>query len=428
VARRVGTEGGWDDATGSPYLVPAPLLATHCDIPLTSDPQFIARRLDALKGRNLLRGTRPVLGGSEPWVVVDGVRLLNFSSNNYLGLANRPELRIAANQAAEAHGWGAGASRLISGTTYVHESLESRFAEFKGFGASLLYTTGYAANLGIIQSLVGSGDYVVGDALNHASIIDGARLSGADYRTYAHLDANALDAALSQLDKHTPKGRRLVVTETVFSMDGDVAPISDIVEICECHGAMLLVDEAHATGCVGPEGKGTLALEGLARRVTVSMSTLSKALGSLGGIAASTEAMRSYLVNSSRSFIYTTALPAPVVGASQAALGVLRQEPGLVTRLAENSTLMRDGLRARGFNTLASSTQIIPIVVGSPGKTLEFARELREKGLFAVAVRPPTVPAGVSRVRLSVMATHESADLNWALTVFEEAGRESGIL
>ncbi|PZC46361.1 MAG: glycine C-acetyltransferase [Chloroflexi bacterium] len=361
-------------------------------------------------------------------MIVDGVRLLNFSSNNYLGLANRPELRVAAHQASETHGWGAGASRLISGTTDVHEAFEARFAEFKGFGASLLYTTGYAANLGIIQSLVGSGDYVVGDALNHASIIDGARLSGADYRTYAHLDANALDGVLSQVDKSTAKGKRLVVTETVFSMDGDVAPLADIVEICERHNAMLLVDEAHATGCVGPEGKGALALEGLASRVTVSMSTLSKALGSLGGIAASTESIRSYLVNSSRSFIYTTALPAPVVAASEAALGVLQQEPELVTRLAENSTLMRDGLRAQGFNILASSTQIIPIVVGSPGKTLEFALKLREKGLFTVAVRPPTVPPGASRVRLSVMATHEAADLHWALTVFEEAGKELGIL
>lgn len=395
---------------------------------MTSDPQFVTRRLDALKGRDLLRGTRPVLGGSEPWVVVEGVSLLNFSSNNYLGLANRPELRIAAQKAAEIHGWGAGASRLISGTTDVHESLEARFAEFKGFGASLLYTTGYTANLGIIQSLVGPGDHILGDALNHASVIDGARLSGADYRTYAHLDANALEAALNQVDRSTAKGKRLVVTETVFSMDGDVAPLPDIVVICERHGAMLVVDEAHATGCVGSEGKGMVAQHGLTSRVTVSMSTLSKALGSLGGIAASTEAVRSYLVNSSRSFIYTTALPAPVVAASEAALAVLQQEPELVTRLAENSTFMREGLSALGFNTLESRTQIIPIVVGSPGKTLEFARKLRDKRIFAVAVRPPTVPAGASRVRLSVMATHEAADLHWALTLFEGAGRELGML
>ena len=392
------------------------------------DTSFIHRRLKALRARDLLRETKAVQGGAEPWVTVDGARLLNFSSNNYLGLANRPEIRLAANRAAETHGWGAGASRLISGATDVHDRLEAAFAAFKGFAAALLYTSGYAANLGILQALAGRGDHVVGDELNHASIIDGARLSGAEYRTYAHLDPDALEAALRRIDRSGARGKRLVATETVFSMDGDVAPLPAIADICERYGAMLVVDEAHATGCLGPGGQGLVAQHGLAGRVAVSMSTLSKSLGSLGGVAASTEAMRSYLVNSSRSFIYTTATPAPVAAASEAALDALQREPWLVDRLRQNARLMRDGLNGMGFHTLSSSTQIIPIVVGSPGKTLEVARRLREKGLFVVAVRPPTVPPGASRLRLSVMATHETADLQWALQVLGEVGREQALL
>ncbi len=392
------------------------------------DTSFIHRRLKALRARDLLRETKAVQGGADPWVTVDGARLLNFSSNNYLGLANRPEIRLAANRAAETHGWGAGASRLISGATDVHDRLEAAFAAFKGFAAALLYTSGYAANLGILQALAGRGDHVVGDELNHASIIDGARLSGAEYRTYAHLDPDALETALQRIDRSGARGKRLVATETVFSMDGDVAPLPAIADICKRYGAMLVVDEAHATGCLGPGGRGLVAQHGLAGRVAVSMSTLSKSLGSLGGVAASTEAMRSYLVNSSRSFIYTTATPAPVAAASEAALDALQREPWLVDRLHQNACLMRDGLNGMGFHTLSSSTQIIPIVVGSPGKTLEVARRLREKGLFVVAVRPPTVPPGASRLRLSVMATHETADLQWALQLLGEVGREQGLL
>ncbi len=392
------------------------------------DDSFIHRRLKALRARDLLRETKAVQGGAEPWVTVDGARLLNFSSNNYLGLANRPEIRLAANRAAETRGWGAGASRLISGATDVHDRLEAAFAAFKGFAAALLYTSGYAANLGILQALAGRGDHVVGDELNHASIIDGARLSGAEYRTYAHLDPDALEAALRRIDRSGARGKRLVATETVFSMDGDVAPLPAIADVCDRYGAMLMVDEAHATGCLGPGGRGLVAQHGLAGRVAVSMSTLSKSLGSLGGVAASTEAMRSYLVNSSRSFIYTTATPAPVAAASEAALDALQREPWLVDRLRQNARLMRDGLNGMGFYTLSSSTQIIPIVVGSPGKTLEVARRLREKGLFVVAVRPPTVPPGASRLRLSVMATHETADLQWALQVLGEVGREQALL
>ena len=392
------------------------------------DDSFIHRRLKALRARDLLRETKAVQGGAEPWVTVDGARFLNFSSNNYLGLANRPEIRLAANRAAETHGWGAGASRLISGATDVHDRLEAAFAAFKGFDAALLYTSGYTANLGILQALAGRGDHVVGDELNHASIIDGARLSGAEYRTYAHLDPNALEAALRRIDRSGARGKRLVATETVFGMDGDVAPLPAIADVCERYGAILVVDEAHATGCLGPGGRGLVAQHGLAGRVAVSMSTLSKSLGSLGGVAASAEAMRSYLVNSSRSFIYTTATPAPVAAASEAALDALQREPWLVDRLSQNARLMRDGLNGMGFHTLSSSTQIIPIVVGSPGKTLEVARRLREKGLFVVAVRPPTVPPGASRLRLSVMATHETADLQWALQVIGEIGREQALL
>ena len=394
----------------------------------TSSLGPLRRRLEALQRRNLLRRLEPVEGSAEPWIAVGGRRLLNLSSNSYLGLATRPEIQEAAAQAARSYGCSAGASRLISGTHSLHEALEERLARFKGAQAALLYSSGYLANIGILPALVGAGDVVIGDELNHASIIDGCRLSRAEYGTYPHRDADALEAAFKRLEQRGHRGRRLVVTDTIFSMDGDLAPLPSLVELCERYGATLMVDEAHATGCLGPGGQGAVARFGLEQRVPVVMSTLSKAFGSLGAFVAGDELLRDYLINVSRSFIFTTALPPPVVAASLAALDVLEREPELSLRLQRHGDYLREGLRRLGFDTLSSETHIVPVRIGDAARTLEFAQRLRQEGVYAVAIRPPTVPPGASRVRASVMATHTQQDLEFALEAFGAAGRAVGLL
>ena len=397
-------------------------------MPPNSSTAFMHSRLDALKRRHLLRQVETVDSGQGPWVVVKGRQLLNLSSNNYLGLATHPEVYAACVEAAQEYGCGAGASRLISGTLPLHETLQKRLAGFKGTQTALLYTSGYAANLAVIPALARSGDAVFGDELNHASIIDGCRLSGASYSTYPHRDVNALESALQHLDRQGYKGRRLVVTDTVFSMDGDLAPLPELVSVCEKYDALLMVDEAHATGCVGPGGRGVVAHYGFEERVPVAMSTLSKALGSFGAFVAGDETLHDYLVNVSRGFMFTTALPPPVVAASIAALDVLEREPHMVTRLQENGDYLRQALQGLGFNTMSSETQIVPVLVGDAAKALELARRLREAGVFVVAIRPPTVPPGASRIRASVMATHTREDLDFAIDAFHTVRCDMGIV
>ena len=393
-----------------------------------ADPEFVHRRLKALRSRHLYRQMSVLERGSEPWLRTGGREYLNLSSNNYLGLANRPELREAASQAALRFGWGTGASRLISGTSPVHERFENRFASFKGLSTGLLFGSGYMANLGIIQGLVGRGDIVIGDEFNHASIIDGVRLSGAQYHAYQHADVDGLEEALSAAEKTRPRSKKLVVTEAVFSMDGDIVNLSDLVKVCELYRAMLLVDEAHSTGCLGDGGRGLISQYKLEGNVTISMTTLSKAIGTIGGMAFASCEMRDYIVNSSRSFIYTTSLPHPVVAAADAALTILEQEPELVTKLQTNAEMVRVGLKSLGFDIRTSESQIIPIVVGSSERAIQFARYLRERGIYAVAIRPPTVPLGSSRVRLSIMATHTTPDLKWVLEVLDKTGRDAGLI
>ena len=394
----------------------------------TATLAFARDRLKALERRHLLRQTQPLRFGAEPWAELDGRRVLNLSSNNYLGLAGHPEVRTASAHAAESEGAGTGASRLIAGTSSLHEELEARLARFKSGEAALLFNSGYTANLAAIPALVGPGDMALGDELNHASIIDGCRLSRADYATYPHGDVEALAAALRGLDQRGHKGRRLVLTDTVFSMDGDIAPLPDIIEACERYGAILYVDEAHATGCLGPGGRGALAAFGLEGRAPVAMSTLSKAMGSFGAFISGETVLRDYLVNTARGFIYTTALPPAVVAASLAALDVLEREPDRAERLQENGRLLREGLQRLGFDTSSSETQIVPVLVGESATALEFARRLVARGVFAVAVRPPTVALGKARIRASVMATHTQADIDLALTAFGEVGRELGLI
>ncbi len=377
-----------------------------------------ARRLEALRRRGRERSLRAVARGAEPWIEVEGRRLLNLSSNNYLGLATHPEVRGAAAAASEQLGAGSGSARLIAGTDAAQRELERRLAAFKGAEAGLLFSSGYMANLGVIPALVGPGDLVLGDELNHASLVDGCRLSRADFQSYPHRDVAAVEALLATAVRDGHAGRRLVVTDSVFSMDGDCAPLAAIAECCDRYDALLYVDEAHATGCIGPGGRGLLAAAGVHGDAVIAMSTLSKALGSLGAIVTGPQLVVDYLVNVCRTFLFTTALPASVVAAALAALAVLEREPALVTRLGRNAALLREGLGALGFDTLDSETQIVPVLVGNAERTLHVAAALRERGVFVVAIRPPTVPAGQSRLRASVMAMHTEGEIAQALGAF----------
>lgn len=405
-----------------------PLTLEHVDVPSSRSARRapFEKRLRALERRNLRRQLTPVSQGTEPWVEIDGRRLLNLSSNNYLGLATHPAVVAEVKAAADAYGCGAGSARLIAGSNALCQRLEQRLASFKGTESALLYTSGYVANLGLIPSLVGPGDLVVGDELNHASLIDGCRLSRAAFCSVPHRDVAAIERELAGADRRGHRGRRLVVTDTVFSMDGDLAPLAEITAVCDRFDALLMVDEAHATGCLGPDGRGLAAAIGVEKRVDVSMGTLSKAFGSLGAFAACDGSIRDYLVNVSRSFMFTTALPPTVIAASLAALDVLACEAWRPEQLRENALALRRGLQQMGFDTLGSETHIVPILVGDAAAALALADALREEGVFVVAVRPPTVPAGSARIRASVMASHTPTDVAAALDAFRRAAERIG--
>jgi predicted pyridoxal phosphate-dependent acyltransferase len=396
---------------------------------LTSQLNCLLREhLESLRERNLYRHLRTVQGEQDPWVELDGRRVLNLCSNNYLGLASHPRLKEAAAQAAYTYGCGSGASRLICGTMALHETLEHRIAKFKGADAALVYNSGYMANLGVIPPLVGKQDVVFSDELNHASVIDGCRLSRAMVRVFPHGDVDALERQLRELVADGKEGRRLIVVDGVFSMDGDIAPLPGIVEVARRYEAMLMVDEAHATGVLGPGGRGTVAHFGLEGHVPIVMGTLSKALGCLGAYVVGSQELREYLINTSRSFIFTTALPPPVLASAIAALDILEEQPSLVTTLQRNADYLRQGLEKLGYDTLTSQTQIMPVVIGDAARTCEMSGLLLQEGVLATAIRPPTVPEGTSRIRVSVIATHTWDDLDFALAAFEKAGRSLGIV
>jgi len=346
--------------------------------------------------------------------------LLNFSSNDYLDLAQHPDVLAAAARALHAAGAGATASRLVSGTLPLHEELEARLARLKGYPAALLFGSGYLANLGILGALVGRDDRVFADRLAHASLMDAAVLARAELLRFRHNDAQHLDELLQ---KNPGAGRKLVVTESVFSMDGDMAPLPELAAVAQKNGALLLVDEAHATGVFGPGGSGLIREYQLESAVNLSMGTLSKALGGYGGFVACSEAMRALLVNRARAFIYTTAPPPAAVGAALGALDVLEKNPGWGTELLKHSAAFRDQLRADGFDVMQSASQIIPIQVGANACALELAEKLRTAGLLAIAIRPPTVPEGTARLRLSVTLAHSEDDLARAAEVIRAALR-----
>jgi glycine C-acetyltransferase/8-amino-7-oxononanoate synthase len=383
----------------------------------------IEARLGELEALGLHRRTRLVSGPQGPHVLLDGKPVLMLCSNNYLGLADHPRVREAAAEAAMRWGVGAGASRLVSGTMTIHRRLEERLAEFKRRQTALLFGSGFLANGGVIAALARPGDVVFSDQLNHASIIDGCRLSRAEVFVYDHLDVEHLEWGIAKAE-----GRgALIATDSVFSMDGDIAPLEEIIELAQRRRLRVLVDEAHGTGALGPGGRGALAAAGLEEQVDVIVGTLGKALGSYGAFVACDRTMADYLVNSVRTFIFSTAPSPPAVAGALAALSLLESRPQLVARLQANAAALRDELALEGFDVTACQTQIVPIVVGDAALTVDVCESALERGVFAQAIRPPTVPPMTSRLRLAVMASHRADELRSAARVIARAVRAAGL-
>ena len=384
----------------------------------------VAKRLEELREHGLHRRLRLIDGPQGPSVTLDGRPVLLLCSNNYLGLADRTEVREAAAEAALRWGAGAGASRLISGNMEPHRALEERLAAFKGYEAALLFGSGYLANTGAVAALAGRGEVVFSDQLNHASIVDGCRLSRAETFVYRHADLEHLAWALYHV-----RGRpALIVTDGVFSMDGDVAPLAELLELARRHGARLMVDEAHATGAIGPGGRGSVAAAGLSGEVDVVVGTLGKALGSYGAYVCTDAETVDFLVNTARPFIFSTAPPPPAAGAALAALDLLEAEPQLVDRLQANATTLRAALAAEGLGANASQSQIVPVEVGEAEAAMALCERALERRVFAQGIRPPTVPEDSSRLRLTAMATHRPEELTWAAREIGAAAREIGLL
>jgi len=383
----------------------------------------IADRLEELRDRGLQRRLRLISGPQGPRVLLDGQPVLLLCSNDYLGLANHPRVRGAAAEAAMQWGAGAGASRLISGNMQPHGRLEKRLAAFKGYESALLFGSGYLANTGTIAALAGRGEVVFSDELNHASIIDGCRLSRAETFVYRHADVEHLAWGLREAG-----GRgALIVTDGVFSMDGDVAPLEELARLARQHRSRLMVDEAHATGALGPGGRGSVAAAGLSGEVDVVMGTLGKALGSYGAYVCASRELTEYLLNAARSFVFSTAPPPPVVAASLAALELLESHPERVERLVANATTLRSALAAEGLAVGGSGTQIVPVEIGDAARTMELSERILERGVFAQGIRPPTVPEGTSRLRFTVMSTHRAGELEHAAKLVGTAAHELGL-
>jgi 8-amino-7-oxononanoate synthase len=376
---------------------------------------FLHDDLQRLDGLGIYRTLKTVGSPQGREIILDGKRVLNFCSNDYLGLANDARIKTAALEAIAAYGFGSGASRLVCGNMSPHERLEEDLAHLKKTESALLFSSGYMANAGIIPALMDHHSVVLSDRLNHASIVEGIILSRARLERYPHADMQALELILKGL----PAGKRkMIVTDTVFSMDGDKAPLKEIVDLAGRYEAMIMVDEAHAFGVLGKRGGGLVEELGLQGQVDVQMGTLSKAAGSFGAYACGSKVLREYLINKSRSFIYTTAMPPAMAQASRAALKIIRQEDKLRRQLQQNADYLRKQAREMGFDTMDSSTPIIPILVKEPSRASAMSRQLLEKGIFVQAIRPPTVPVGSARLRLTVTALHTREDLDQLLNAF----------
>ncbi|HAU30737.1 MAG: 8-amino-7-oxononanoate synthase [Desulfotomaculum sp. 46_296] len=387
--------------------------------------EFLKTELDYLRNANLYRQLRWFEGSQSPRTTVNGRDCILLSSNNYLGLTDHPDVKDAALKALARWGTGSGGSRLISGNFFLYKELEDKIAQFKNAEEVIVFSSGYLTNIGTISSLVGPEDAVISDELNHASIIDGCRLSRARVVIFGHKDMLQLEKALNETQDCR---RRLVITDGVFSMDGDLAPLPEIVALAEKNDAFVMVDDAHATGILGSQGTGTVEHFNLEGKVAVQVGTLSKALASCGGYVTGKSDLINYLRNKARSFIYSTGLPPAAVGAAIAAIDLIREKPEIRARLFDNANFLREGLTRLGFTILTMESQIIPILIGDDGLTMAMDKALFERGVFVTGIRPPSVPPGTSRLRVSVMATHTREDLEEVLNIFESAGRETGLI
>ncbi|MBE0448416.1 MAG: 8-amino-7-oxononanoate synthase, partial [Actinobacteria bacterium] len=384
----------------------------------------LSEELEKLKAQAIYREFRTVENSASQWVVAGGGELLNLCSNNYLGIANHPLLKDASVDAINRYGSGATSSRLIIGNYDLYEEAEREIARFKNTESALLFNSGYVANIGTIAAIIGRGDLVLSDKLNHASIIDGILISRADHIRYRHCDLTNLENHL----KHASYKRKMIITDSVFSMDGDLAPLPGLVELKEKYGAILMIDEAHGSGVFGANGRGLAEYYGVSERIDINMGTLGKAFGCAGAYVAGKKVLIDYLKNKARSLIFTTGLPPSTVASINAALKVVRDEGWRRDSVLSKAKLMRDRLGRAGFNTLNSQSQIIPLVIGYDRAALEFSRRLYEENILAPAIRYPAVPKKMARIRLSIMATHQLDDLEWALERIERIGRETGVI
>ena len=386
---------------------------------------LLQTRLEDHEKRAVRRRLRPLDSGIGPRVVVDGHSVIQLCSNDYLGLAAHPAVTRAAADAALEYGAGAGSARLIVGTSAPHAALERELARWKQTEAALVLSSGYHANTGVLPVLAGADDGIFSDELNHASLIDGCRLSRAAVRVYRHADAEHLDRLLRDAAGFR---RRLIVTETVFGMDGDIAPLEDLVALARRHDAWIVVDEAHSTGVFGQNGGGLVSQLGLTEAVDVQIGTLSKALGSLGGYVAGSAALVDWVVNAARTFIYTTALPPAAVAAARAAIAVLSAEPERRDRVWSHAAWLRERLTEIGFRLGPGRSPILPVLIGDADRAVRLSDALLARGVLVPAIRPPTVPDGTARLRVAPMATHTADDLAGAVDAFAAAGRATGHL
>lgn len=386
---------------------------------------MLEQRLQELAARHLTRHLTPLHSGTGPSVEMAGRQILLFASNDYLGLAMHPEVVQSAIEATQRFGAGAGAARLISGSLPPHQELESALAQFKGTEAALTFSSGYLANIGTIPALIGRGELVLADRLSHASLIDGCRLSAADFRVYRHKDTDHLKSLLAK----RRRGRRtLIVTDGLFSMDGDLAPLPELSQLAQDYEADLYIDDAHGTGVMGLHGRGTAEHFGINADLPFQMGTLGKAFGSSGAYLAGPSTLIRYLMNTSRSFIFTTAPPPSSAAAVTAALRIMQREPERRARLWANRERLFTGLTRLGFNLSPTVTPIMPILVGDAEIALTFAQHLFREGVYAPAIRPPTVPNATSRVRVTVTSEHTVNQIDQALTAFQRAGQLSGLI
>jgi glycine C-acetyltransferase len=391
-----------------------------------SKTDWITQEVDGLKAQGLFNRIRTIGSPQGAWLVVDGKKVLNFCSNNYLGLADHPRLVAAAQKAAAEMGVGPAAVRSIAGTTTLHLELERRLAAFKGVEAAITFQSGFSANLATIPALVGKEDVIFSDRLNHASIIDGCRLSGAKIIPYDHCEAASLESVIKENLSQYRRG--LIITDGVFSMDGDVAPLDKIYAVASMYDLLLMVDDAHGEGVLGKGGRGIVDQFGLHGKVDVEVGTLSKAFGVVGGVVAGNAVIIEWLRQRGRPFLFSSAVTAPDAAACIAALDVLEESTELVDRLWVNANYFKAKMKQRGFNTGVSTTPITPVMLGEAPLAQQFSRELFEEGVFAMALGFPTVPQGKARIRVMISAAHSREDLDQALEIFTRVGKKLGVI